>query len=136
MSKPGSGSFSPNINFTDCSLSHQLKNPEQPPEKHRRKRCWGLELIRKDRKKEKKKIQSSNLEMVMFVMRDRAESSQSRTSNRRGRRKEDLELRDAWVAQKKTDLELIMTEMDVSTSSTELEECICKAVEALMALTT
>nr|XP_039323968.1 huntingtin-interacting protein K-like [Saimiri boliviensis boliviensis] len=103
--------------------------PERPPEKPWKHDSGAADLEWVTDYAEEKEIQSSNLETAMSVIGDR------RSREQKAKQEREKEL--AKVTIKKEDLELIMTEMEISQAAAErsLREHMGNVVEALIALT-
>ncbi|KAK2103632.1 hypothetical protein P7K49_017488 [Saguinus oedipus] len=118
----------------ELELETETSGPERPPEKPRKHDSGAADLERVTDYAEEKEIQSSNLETVrlanaMSVIGDR------RSREQKAKQEREKEL--AKVTIKKEDLELIMTEMEISRAAAErsLREHMGNVVEALIALT-
>ncbi|XP_021097428.1 huntingtin-interacting protein K, partial [Heterocephalus glaber] len=113
----------------ELELETETSCPERPPEKPRKHDSGAADLERVTDYAEEKEIQSSNLETAMSVIGDR------RSREQKARQEREKEL--AKVTIKKEDLELIMTEMEISRAAAErsLREHMGNVVEALIALT-
>ncbi|NXD65387.1 HYPK protein, partial [Eolophus roseicapillus] len=98
-------------------------------EKPRKHDSGAADLERVTDYAEEKEIQSSNLETAMSVIGDR------RSREQKAKQEREKEL--AKVTIKKEDLELIMTEMEISRAAAErsLREHMGNVVEALVTLT-
>ncbi|XP_054421461.1 LOW QUALITY PROTEIN: huntingtin-interacting protein K [Pteronotus mesoamericanus] len=113
----------------ELELETETSGPERPPEKPRKHDSGAADLERVTDYAEEKEIQSSNLETAMSVIGDR------RSREQKAKQEREKEL--AKVTIKKEDLELIMTEMEISRAAAErsLREHMGNVVEALIALT-
>ncbi|XP_029808099.1 huntingtin-interacting protein K [Suricata suricatta] len=113
----------------ELELETETGGPERPPEKPRKHDSGAADLERVTDYAEEKEIQSSNLETAMSVIGDR------RSREQKAKQEREKEL--AKVTIKKEDLELIMTEMEISRAAAErsLREHMGNVVEALIALT-
>uniref|UniRef100_A0A286XQ87 Huntingtin interacting protein K n=2 Tax=Cavia porcellus TaxID=10141 RepID=A0A286XQ87_CAVPO len=113
----------------ELELETETSCPERPPEKPRKHDSGAADLERVTDYAEEKEIQSSNLETAMSVIGDR------RSREQKARQEREKEL--AKVTIKKEDLELIMSEMEISRAAAErsLREHMGNVVEALIALT-
>uniref|UniRef100_A0A8C5YHI6 Nascent polypeptide-associated complex subunit alpha-like UBA domain-containing protein n=1 Tax=Microcebus murinus TaxID=30608 RepID=A0A8C5YHI6_MICMU len=112
----------------ELELETETSGPERPPEKPWKHDSGAADLERVTDYAEKE-IQSSNLETAMSVIGDR------RSREQKAKQEREKEL--AKVTIKKEDLELIMTEMEISRAAAEqsLREHMGNVVEALIALT-
>ncbi|KAH0511107.1 Huntingtin-interacting protein K [Microtus ochrogaster] len=115
----------------ELELETETSGPDRPPEKPRKHDSGAADLERVTDYAEEKEIQSSNLETAMSVIGDRRSREQKAKQERGGEK----EL--AKVTIKKEDLELIMTEMEISRAAAErsLREHMGNVVETLIALT-
>lgn len=123
------GPVPPYLRATGLELETETSGPERPPEKPRKHDSGAADLERVTDYAEEKEIQSSNLETAMSVIGDR------RSREQKAKQEREKEL--AKVTIKKEDLELIMTEMEISRAAAErsLREHMGNVVEALIALT-
>uniref|UniRef100_A0A0D9SB40 Nascent polypeptide-associated complex subunit alpha-like UBA domain-containing protein n=1 Tax=Chlorocebus sabaeus TaxID=60711 RepID=A0A0D9SB40_CHLSB len=112
----------------ELELETETSGPERPPEKPRKHDNGAADLERVTDYAEKE-IQSSNLETAMSVIGDR------RSREQKAKQEQEKEL--AKVTIRKEDLELIITEMEISRAAAErsLREHMGNVVEALIALT-
>ncbi|GAB5572510.1 huntingtin-interacting protein K isoform X2 [Prionailurus iriomotensis] len=117
----------------ELELETETSGPERPPEKPRKHDSGAADLERVTDYAEEKEIQSSNLETAMSVIGDRRSREQKAKQERVCQKEKEL----AKVTIKKEDLELIMTEMEISRAAAErsLREHMGNVVEALIALT-
>uniref|UniRef100_A0A5F4WB25 Nascent polypeptide-associated complex subunit alpha-like UBA domain-containing protein n=1 Tax=Callithrix jacchus TaxID=9483 RepID=A0A5F4WB25_CALJA len=113
----------------ELELETETSGPERPPEKPRKHDSGAADLGRVTDYPEGKEIQSPNVETAMSVIGDR------RPREQKAKQERDKEL--AKVTIKKDDLELTMTEMEISAAAAErsLREHTGNAVAALIALT-
>nr|XP_037847385.1 huntingtin-interacting protein K-like [Chlorocebus sabaeus] len=113
----------------ELELETETSGPERPPKKPRKHDNGAADLERVTDYAEEKEIQSSNLETAMSVIGDR------RSREQKAKQEQEKEL--AKVTIRKEDLELIITEMEISRAAAErsLREHMGNVVEALIALT-
>ncbi|XP_073742018.1 huntingtin-interacting protein K-like [Callorhinus ursinus] len=113
----------------ELELETENSGPERPPEKPRKHDSSAADLERVTNYTEEKEIQSSNLETAMSMIGD------SRSLEQKDKQEREKEL--AKVSIKKEDLELIMTEMEISRAAAKqsLREHMGNMLEALIALT-